>query len=306
MLQHLSLRWKFVIVTLLSPITALVVGGCALAGINALAQGVSANAAHAARLEVGAAGLLVSVISLILGWYCARSVVAPISLMAFASGRLAKGNLNRDIPQSAKAAILRQTNELGALGAGLAGTESYLTEMSAVAEHIADGDLTVNVTPRSDEDELGHTFVRMLAALRELVGQIASSAAQVASASEQLASAAEQSGEATGQVTTTIQQVAQGAASQASSTTEVTGSMDEIARRVEEIARGAAAQAESVRGANQAMGQLQGQVGEAGQAAETTAAIAEQVARSARTSASTVQSTVRSIEVIAQSANLVA
>ena len=133
MLHNLLLRWKFAMIAFLSPITALVVGSCAWLGVNSLGQGAAAGAAGAVRLEVGASGLLISVISMTICWWCARSVIAPIALMAFASGRLAKGNLNRDIPQSAKEAILKQTNEMGALGAGLAHTEMFLSDMAAAA-----------------------------------------------------------------------------------------------------------------------------------------------------------------------------
>jgi methyl-accepting chemotaxis protein len=78
--------------------------------------------------------------------------------------------------------------------------------VSAIA--IAQNDLTTSVTPKSDKDELGNSFSKMIAGLRDAVSLIAESANAVTSAAAQLAKASEQSGEATSQIATTIQQVA--------------------------------------------------------------------------------------------------
>ncbi len=244
MLHHLSLRWKFAILAMMGPLTALVVGGTALNGISAAAKGASGGAAGSARLEIVAAVLFLSLAGLIIGWAISRSVLAPIALMAFASSRLAKGDLNRDIPESAKQAILTQANELAALGSGLAGTENFLADMVAVAERIANGDLTVKMTPRCEKDELGHIFVRMIDGLRQIAGQVAEGADSVERASEQLASAAEQSGGATGQIASTMQHLAGSASEESSRMNGVTVSMADFGQQVAQIARDAGTEAE--------------------------------------------------------------
>jgi methyl-accepting chemotaxis protein len=235
-----------------------------------------------------------------------RDLAIGIAPVKEALGKIAVGDLNRDMSEQTKTQVRRRTDELGAVGHAITRTVGYLQEMADTATQIAAGNLTVQVEPKCDKDELGRAFADMLGKLRDLVGRIQESSAQVAGASEQLASAAEQSGSATSQVTGTIQQVAQGTATQANSTTEVTSSMEDIARRVEAIARGAEAQANSLRDADQAVDRLQGQIAEASKDGEITAATAEQVARAARASASSVQSTVQGMEAINQSTALVA
>ncbi len=268
-------------------------------------DGSSALFAQSRNLIVGAL-----VLAMLLGVGAAEFLsrnlgsVAAVLVEVFAG--MAVGDLNRDMSEDRKDVIRGRQDEFGELGRGFTRMIGYVQDAADVARQIAAGNLAIHVEPKSAKDELGNAFAEMAQKLRELIGQIAESAAQVASASEQLASAAEQSGSATGQVTTTIEQVAQGTVNQAGSATAVTSSMDDIARRVEEIARGAEAQANSVCEANQAVGRLQGKLGEAGQATEITAATADQVAKAARTSAATVQSTVQSMEAINESAAQVA
>ena len=55
----------------------------------------------------------------------------------------------------------------------------------------------MQITPISERDTLVNAFSKMIANLREIVGEVTTTARDVGAASEQLASAAEQAGEAT-------------------------------------------------------------------------------------------------------------
>jgi methyl-accepting chemotaxis protein len=257
------------------------------------------------NLIIGAIALAI-LLGIAVALLVSRDLATPIGVLREALQKMSVGDLNRDMSEETKNAMRKRQDELGALGRAITGTIGYLHETADTATQVAAGNLAVSVTPKSAKDELGNAFADMVGKLRDVVGQVQDSAAQVASASEQLASAAEQSGTATNQVSSTIQQVAQGTTNQASSTTEVTASMEDIARRVEEISDGAQVQADSVREANQAVNHLQGNILEASKALEITAATAEQVAKAAKTSAVTVQSTVQGMEAINQSTALVA
>jgi len=305
MSHHLSLRSRFVIFGFMSPLTALVVGAVAILNIDAAAKGASAGAGGSARLELAAAALLLSLVCVLVTWLLSRSVLAPLSLMAFASSRLAQGDLNRDIPESAKQAILTQANELAALGSGLAGTENFLSDMVAVAERIANGDLTVKVTPRCDKDELGHIFARMIEGLRGIAGQVAEEADSVERASEQLANAAELSGGATGQIASTMQHLAGAASEDSSRMNTVTASMADISQQVAQIARDAEAEAKTAREARASLEQLSQSLGVVVSAADSSAEIVHRSASTAQTGAQTVQAAVAGIAAIRESATQV-
>jgi len=89
-----------------------------------------------------------------------------------------------------------------------------LRETARVAEAVAVGDLTVEVTPKSEKDVLGNAFKKMINDLRNIVGQIKDAADNVASGSQQTSSGAEQ--------------LSQGANEQAASIEEVSSSMEEM------------------------------------------------------------------------------
>ena len=137
-------------------------------------------------------GLLAVLLAVWFGVVISRSITVPLAIMSGALQNLQMGNLNRDMPQSVKDSIMNRGDEFGTGGKGLGNTEIYLLEMAEIAQKIAIGDLTVNVSPRSDKDELGNAFAKMIAGLRETVGSVAESASSLGAASEQLASAANQ------------------------------------------------------------------------------------------------------------------
>lgn len=185
-------------------------------------------------------------ISIGLGLLITSSINTPLGIMAGAMNNLKNGDLNRDIPQEVKNTIVARFDELGTLGQGLAATEMYLQDMSEVANRLATGDLTINVTPRSEKDELGNAFVNMVTNLRHIISQVASSAASVGSSSTQLATAANQAGLATSQIATTVQQVAQGTTQQSEAVTRTAGSVEEMSRAIDGVAKGAQEQSAAI------------------------------------------------------------
>jgi methyl-accepting chemotaxis protein len=185
-----------------------------------------------------------------------NSLNKPLQIMAGALNNLSQGNLNRDIPQEVKQQIFNRNDEIGAAGKGLAAAEVYQIEMVEVAQRVANGDLTVEIKPKSDKDELGQAFAKMLDSLRKAVGEVARNASELNSASSQLASAAAQSTEATNQIANTITQVAKGAGQQNESIMNTSTSVEQMSRAINGVAKGAQEQASAVAQASTLMNQL--------------------------------------------------
>ncbi|MFZ5995117.1 MAG: methyl-accepting chemotaxis protein [Thermodesulfobacteriota bacterium] len=89
-----------------------------------------------------------------------------------------------------------------------------LRETARVAEAVARGDLTVEITLKSEKDVLGNAFKKMINDLRNIVGNIKEASDNVASGSQQTSS--------------TAAQLSQGSTEQASSIEEVSSSMEEM------------------------------------------------------------------------------
>jgi len=101
-----------------------------------------------------------------------------------------------------------------------------LRATAAIADKVADGDLTVETKPLSDKDTLGIALQRMVERLRGVVSDAISASENVSAGSQELSSASEQ--------------VSQGATEQASSAEEASASMEEMAANIKQNADNAA------------------------------------------------------------------
>ena len=241
--------------------------------------------------------ILLAVVFIFLGlltiWFLIGKIaIQPLAVMSGALQNLQLGNLNRDIPQSVKDTIMKRDDEFGTAGKGLGGTEDYLKEMAAIAQKIAAGDLTVNVKIRSEKDELGTSFAKMVESLRNAVGQVADSANAVSSAAAQLAAASEQSGEATSQIVTTIQQVALGTAQQTAGVTKTSGSVEQMSRVIDGVAKGAQEQAKAISRASQITSRINSAIDQVTNNAQAVTRDSAEAARYSRDGAKTVKETI--------------
>ena len=125
------------------------------------------------------------VLGLRLGLYVARSLATPLKAMVAAANGIAEGDLNQEI-------TLDRKDEVGQAAAAFRRAIMYLRSMAEVADAMAEGDLTRTVEPQSARDGLGTAFKKMIANLRDLVGQVPGSALSLADTSAQLGDAAAQ------------------------------------------------------------------------------------------------------------------
>ncbi len=106
------------------------------------------------------------------------------------------------------------------------GMTDNLRATAALADQIADGDLTVSPKPLSDKDTLGLALQRMVERLRGVVGDAAAAADNVSSGSQELSSSSEQ--------------LSQGATEQAAAAEEASASMEQMAANIKQSAENAA------------------------------------------------------------------
>ncbi len=190
--------------------------------------------------QVGIVFGAVAVFALILFWIVMRYVVGkPLASLERTAEALALGDLEQKIS-------VKSSDEIGTLAASQSKVIEYMREMAAVAERVAEGDLTVEVKPRSEKDAFGKSFSQMIAQQRELIGKVKSVSGNVSDASQLLTRAAEQTAQAAQQITSTIQQVARGASDQSSSLQQTAGSMEHLTTAIGQIAAGAYEQAKGI------------------------------------------------------------
>lgn len=139
-----------------------------------------------------------------------KQIIVPINKLSEASKKLAIGDVDVDCRKESE-------DDLGALMDEFNKMVQATREQARLAASIADGDLTVQVTPRSEKDILGKAIRKLVEDQNRTLSSVKESTMQVTIGSEQVASAS--------------QALAQGSTEQASALEQVTASIDEIAEK---------------------------------------------------------------------------
>jgi methyl-accepting chemotaxis protein len=187
-------------------------------------------------IAYGLIGVLGLVVFALLTHYV---LTRPLASLVKTSEALAVGDVEQKV-------TVRSNDEIGQLAYSYSKVVDYMKETASVVTKVANGDLAVEVKPRSDQDAFGNAFSQLLSGQRELIGKVKSVAANVSEASKQLTKAAEQTAQATQQIAGTIQQVARGAGEQSTSLQETATSVDQLSHAIDQIAAGSQQQAKAV------------------------------------------------------------
>jgi methyl-accepting chemotaxis protein len=174
--------------------------------------------------------LLGTVGTIIFGIYTAartaNSITEPLKHLITVAQEIGdSGDLDQNID-------IHRNDEIGALATTFNNMVAYLKEMAAVSMSVAEGDLTVEVSPRSKRDTLGNAFLRMNHGLREIVRTTRDGASQVSAGSNQVAGAADESAKVSVQASSAIE--------------EVTSTMHEMSINVQNVVKNTQVQASSV------------------------------------------------------------
>ena len=151
---------------------------------------------------------LLVIIGSVLAMMISGSIARPVVRMAESVRRAAKGDITDELEFDTR------TDELGELSRSMNEMYAYLKSMVATAERMADGDLSVNVQPRSSADSFGIAFSRMVTRLVEVITEVRTAVGVLSSAASQLSA--------------TAQSVSSGNSRQAAAVEETTSSLQQM------------------------------------------------------------------------------
>ncbi|MBI9047368.1 MAG: hypothetical protein JEZ06_22970, partial [Anaerolineaceae bacterium] len=234
-----------------------------------------------------------------------RLVINPIEFITTGITEISLGNSileGFDLQKIAR--INERKDELGAIGIGLGKLMQYFNRLSENAQAVSSGDLTSEVIPASDKDQLGLALKKMVIDLQELVGNVKRSAVDLNSSSTQLANAANQSGQAATQITATIQEMAGGLNKQTESIGSTAQSIDMLAKAIEGVAQGAQEQANSVSLSSEATAKLTDAINEVTNSSTKTVESASEAAKSAKSGSNRMQENISSMNLIKEKVDL--
>jgi methyl-accepting chemotaxis protein len=180
----------------------------------------------------------------LIAFFTAKSIKEPLRQLIDVAHRIGDtGDLDQSID-------IRRSDEVGVLAENFNKMIVHLKQMASVSAAIAEGELSVSVHPRSQQDTMAVAFARMTQGLRELVRQVRDSASQVASGAGQMATASDESAKvsvqaasAIDEVTSTmhemsinVQSVVKNTQVQSSSVSETSASIDEMVTSIQRVA----------------------------------------------------------------------
>jgi methyl-accepting chemotaxis protein len=188
--------------------------------------------------------LLMAALVVVISWRVAQSITTPLEQLIRVAKQIADTG---DLEQQAE---IKGEDEVAQLSLVFNNMVLYLREMASLSEAIAGGDLSVEISPRSQRDTLGNAFREMTFGLRNLVKNVRDSASQVASGSNQVANASDdsakisvQAASAIDEVTSTmhemsinVQNMVKSTQMQASSVSETSASIDQMVASIQRVA----------------------------------------------------------------------
>ena len=205
----------------------------------------SANTASGFSVFMTIGGTLIALIAGgLIAFYTARSITEPLTHLMTVTREIGdSGDLDQNID-------IHRNDEIGALATTFNNMVAYLKEMASVSMAVAEGDLDVEVVPRSKRDTLGNAFLRMSHGLQQLVRTTRDSAGQVSAGSNQVAGAADESAKVSVQASSAIeevistmhemsvnvQNVVKNTQLQASSVAETSASIDQMVTSIQRVA----------------------------------------------------------------------
>jgi methyl-accepting chemotaxis protein len=211
---------------------------------------------HTSRTET----IILLLIALALGGTVAYLLAKQISHGAGEMLRAAEGIAEGDVDQDID---VKTNDEIGDTAIAFGHMINYLKETAASADRVAGGDLTVEVTPKSERDALGTSFAAMIENLRALVGRVDMTAKGLGIASRDMAMSSEQAGQAITEIAAAVGEVASGTERQVRSIDAVRELAAEMATATEAGAERAQASAAAAAEGREVAAQGEQAVGDA-------------------------------------------
>ena len=145
-----------------------------------------------------------------------RGIAFPLVDLTSQARKLALGDTTDDVSQTRK-------DEIGLLQSAMQLLTKAMRNQSDVLEHVANGDLSAEYEPLSEQDSVGNSLVTMIDRNNEMLTSIRASSAQVSNCAKQISDGA--------------QALAQGSTEQASAIQQLTNSIADISEKTKSNAR---------------------------------------------------------------------
>ncbi len=170
---------------------------------------------NASAMKFGVAIVLVILLLGALAYWITRTITKPLAMAVTVAEQLAVGDLRASIN-------IRSKDETGQLLQAMEKMVGSMKVVSGAATDIAEGNLTVNIEPRSEHDELLIALNGMSGKLRDVVDNVQQAVTNVSSGSQAMSVSSEE--------------MSQGASEQAAAAEEASSSIEEMVANIRQNA----------------------------------------------------------------------
>lgn len=224
---------------------------------------------------------------LFVGFYL--SSIEALNNVMYSSKRIAQGDVKLTMDYYS-------SDEMGQTADAFREMIAYLQNIDRLFEKMAQNDLTEDIVLKSESDELGKAFSKMVSHLRESIGLVAQSAESLRLTSEHLDQAANQAGLVTNQIALTVHQIAIGTADQASEVNKTASAVEQMSQAIEGVAQGAQEQNNSVSKVSIMSEQISAAINEVAASSEAMASNSALATETAKNGSLTVEKTLNGIQ----------
>ncbi|MGV8121942.1 MAG: methyl-accepting chemotaxis protein [Candidatus Xenobiia bacterium LiM19] len=112
-------------------------------------------------LFIWALGAVLIVVSVPLTWYIIKTSLQPVDDISRVSGNIAKGDVNQTLSYTGD-------DEIGVMADAFRGLIEYIRGLSLAINSISRGDLSISITPKSNEDALSKNLIQAVNAISEM------------------------------------------------------------------------------------------------------------------------------------------
>ena len=166
--------------------------------------------------------LVAALVAVAIAFLISRRVAGGVREVGRAASAIARGEFDQEIHVTGNDELTDMADEFRSMIV-------YLDQMAVTAARIAERDLTAEVTPKSEKDQLGVSFALMIANLRAMLTDISERTGSLSAASSEMAATSEETGRAIQEIATAVSNVAQGAERQVHSVEGARRVSDELA-----------------------------------------------------------------------------
>ncbi len=224
-------------------------------------------------MVIGICLVLLVLLSLLLSQTMAKPMQAAVRF----ADRLAEGDLDAHLD-------IRSRDEIGQLGSSMNQMVGYLREMAGGADAVAGGDLTHEVTARSDSDVFGGALGKMGGNLRRMLGDLKNASTQVRSSADQIAGS--------------TQGITTGAENQSSATEETSSTMVEIASQIDSVARSTQSLATNVEQASSSIQEMSASIDEVARNSDSLLSAVEETSATIEEMTASIHSIAGKVKVV--------